>query len=106
MIEPITFRILVKPVDVLDKEYKTSIPGFQVAGTEKDRHQAGVDEGTVVSMGPTAFADYKVDNPLKVGDTIVFAKFAGKPVVDPEDRSTKYVLINDEDVVAIIKNGV
>lgn len=105
-IECISFRILIKPVDVLQEKYKTSIEGFVVAGDQKDREQKGVDVGTVVSFGPTAFKDYGIDNPIAPGDTVVFAKFAGKPVVDPDCPEQAFVIINDEDVIAIVrKNG-
>lgn len=103
-IDVIGFRILVKQDDVIESKYKTTIPGFQVAGGDKDREQVAMDKGTVVSIGPTAFQDYKFDNPLKVGDHIVYAKFAGKEVVDPED-SVKYVVILDEDVVAVLRGA-
>lgn len=105
MIEPVLHRILIKPEDVQQTKYKTEIPGFVVAGDQKDREQKGVDRGTVVRCGPTAFNDYNSANPLNVGDEIVFAKFAGKEVVDPESPDEKFVLINDEDVIAILKKG-
>lgn len=105
MIEPVSFRILVKPDDIIEKQYKTDIKGFVIAGDDKERAQKGVDSGTVVSCGPTAFADYKLENPLAPGDTIVFAKFAGKPVEDPDCPDVKFVIINDEDVVAIIRKS-
>jgi co-chaperonin GroES (HSP10) len=104
-IEVIGFRILVKPDNVMEsKKYKTDIPGFVVAGQEKDREQQAVDKGVVVSLGPVAFEDYKFENPLKVGDHIVFAKFAGKEVTDPETEE-KFVVILDEDVVAILRGA-
>ena len=101
-IQPITHRILVRPDNVLQEKYKTDIPGFVVAGDQKDREQKGVDSGTVVSCGPTAFEDYHTPNPLHHGDKIVYAKFAGKPVVDPDAPDVQYVLLNDEDVIAIV----
>lgn len=104
-IEVVGFRILIKPDNIMEsKKYKTDIPGFVVAGQEKEREQQAVDTGTVVSMGPAAFGDYSFDNPLSVGDSIVFAKYAGKAVTDPE-TDEKFVIILDEDVVAIVRSG-
>lgn len=105
MIEPLTHRILIKPEDVEQTKYKTEIKGFVIAGNTKEKEQKGVDKGEVVSFGPTAFRDYNTNNPLTPGDTVVFAKFAGKEVIDPEDPDAKFVIINDEDVIAILKNG-
>jgi co-chaperonin GroES (HSP10) len=100
-IDVIGFRILVKQDDVVKTKYKTDIPGFIVAGEDKQREQVAVDKGTVVAFGPTVFEDYKFENPLKVGDRIVFAKFAGKVVTDPA-TDEEFVIILDEDVVAKI----
>lgn len=105
-IEVLSFRILIKPLDVIQEKYKTSIEGFVVAGDQKDREQKGVDIGTVVSIGPTAFVDYKLTEcPIAPGDQIVFAKFAGKPVVDPDCPDQAFVVINDEDAIAIIRKS-
>lgn len=101
-IEVVTFRVLVKPDDVLEKKYKTEIKGFVIAGMEKEREQQAVDSGIIVGMGPTAFKDYDTANPLSVGDKVVYAKFAGKEVVDPETQE-KFLVINDEDVVAVLR---
>lgn len=101
MIKVIGFRILVKQDDVATTTYKTSIPGFEIAGGDKKREQVAMDKGTVEQLGPTVFEDYKFANPLKVGDRIVFAKFAGKEVTDPA-TDEKFVIILDEDVVAVI----
>ena len=104
-IEVVGFRILVKQDNILeDKKYKTSIAGFVIAGEEKNREQQAVDKGTVVAFNETAFGDYSFDNPLKVGDHIVYAKYAGKEVVDPETNE-KFVIILDEDVVAIMRGA-
>lgn len=104
-IECLTHRVLIKPEDVEQTKYKTEIKGFVIAGDTKDKEQKGVDKGVVAGFGPTAFRDYNIDNPLTIGDTVVFAKFAGKEVVDPENPDERFVVINDEDVIAILKNG-
>ncbi len=107
-IDVVTFRVLVKPHDVLEKDDAYAAAkrmGLDLSlETKLGREQAAVDEGTVVSFGPTVFKDYGVDNPIKVGDVVVYAKHAGKKIVDPTDK-VEYLCINDEDVVAIIRNG-
>ena len=109
MIKPVLHRIIVKPDDIKKKDKSLrsmdNIPGFQIVGTELDREQAAVDSGEVISIGETAFLDFKVaDVPIKVGDTIVYARYAGKAIVDPQD-DVKYVALNDEDVIAVITEG-
>lgn len=65
------------------------------------RENASMDKGVILDIGPTAFVDYGVDSPVKVGDYISYAKFGGKDITDPVDGKV-YVVINDEDVIAIL----
>lgn len=108
MIEPVTHRLVIKPFKITetDKVYKSAIAaGIQLPDEDKRRReQAAVDQGTIVAMGPTVFADFNSLNTLNIGDEIVFAKYAGKEVEDPETKET-YTVINDEDVVAIVRRG-
>jgi co-chaperonin GroES (HSP10) len=104
-IKPILHRILVKPDAIEDKDEafkRAKAAGIEVVKNERDREQAAIDTGTVISFGETVFKDFGVsDNPIKVGDTVVYARYAGKFIVDPDDE-VKYVALNDEDVIAII----
>lgn len=96
-IEPILHRVLVKPDEV---ETKTK-SGIVIALNEK-REQAAAESGTVVKIGSTCFTDYGGDpSLLNIGDKVFYARYAGKQVKDTDD--TEYVLLNDEDIVAIIK---
>lgn len=107
-VKPILHRILVKPDAIEDKDdaFKAAarIPGFEIIKAEKEREQAAIDTGVVVDIGATAFRDFGTESPIKVGDYVVYAKYGGKAVVDPAD-DVKYVLLNDEDVIAIITKG-
>jgi co-chaperonin GroES (HSP10) len=105
MIKPTLHRIIVKQHKLEDtnKDYRRA----QAAGLiipdheDKQRAQAGVDKGVVISMGPTAFRDFNTEVPIKVGDTVAFARFSGKTIADPKDDE-EYVALNDEDIVAIL----
>lgn len=105
MLECVTFRVLVKPENIVEKD--TAYAAAKRMGldlsmeTKVSREQAAVDVGTVVSFGPTAFKDFGVDNPVKVGDKIIYAKHAGKAVKDGEED---FVVINDEDIVLIVRS--
>lgn len=112
-IKVVLHRLLVrrdKPVDtdaVKTKEAFSSsglvIPEFIKKGLEdkEGRENASMDKGVVVGIGPTAFRDYGVEVPVNVGDYICYAKFGGKDVTDPETNEV-FVVINDEDLVAIL----
>ena len=106
MIIPVLHRILIKPYkfEEIDDSYKKAeslgliIPELE----ENKRRDASVDIGTVVSIGSTAFKDFGTVSPIEIGDKIVYAKFSGKIVKDLNDK-IDYVLLNDEDIVAILK---
>lgn len=109
MIEPVLHRILIKQFDVTEKDktfQSAKAAGLILGGTQMDREQAAVDRGTVLALGPTVFKDFGSDITIKVGDDIVFARHSGKTVRDPEQAdndTTKYIVINDEDVIAILR---
>ena len=106
MIEPLLHRIIVKQqrLEEVDQTLKRARAAGIVIADHGDtiRAQAGVDKGTVISIGPTAYRDFNTGVPIKVGDVVVFAKFCGKVIQDPSDQE-EYVALNDEDIVAIIK---
>ena len=107
MILPILHRILVKQNKLEDtnKDYRrAAAAGLILPETEdKARAQAGVDVGTIIALGSTAYKDFGVDPPIKVGDQVAFARFSGKVIRDPKDDE-EYVALNDEDIIAILSH--
>lgn len=109
MLKPVTFRILVKPIDILevDETWKAAKrAGLDLSGTEKERRreQNAVDRGIVLDFGPVVFEAYNTPNPLKIGDEVIYARHAGKEVVDPYgDPAEKLIFLNDEDIVSIVR---
>jgi co-chaperonin GroES (HSP10) len=103
VIKPVLHRILVKPdtIEDVDPVYaRAKAAGLVTDFNERDREQAAVDTGVVIDMGPTVFRDFGVENTLKVGDRVVYARYGGKSITHPETK-VKYVALNDEDVIAI-----
>lgn len=103
-IKPLIHRIVVKQdsLDSKDPAFAAARrAGIVVDFKEHDREQAAVDTGVVVSIGPTAFRDFNIEVPIKVGDVVAFAKYGGKVLTDPADN-VKYVALNDEDVIAVL----
>jgi len=92
--------VLVKP----DKVEKKTDWGFDLQINERQEESAQIT-GTVVSVGDQAWKAFSVDftgEPwAKVGDHVVFSKFAGRYVTDPYTEEV-YMLMNDEDIRAII----
>ncbi len=106
MIIPALHRILIKQdkLEEVDDVYKRAKrAGIEIATTESNvRAQASVDTGTVIKIGATAFRDFGTTSPIEEGDKIAYARFSGKFVKDPA-TDEEFVLLNDEDVVAIFK---
>lgn len=104
MIVPLLHRIVVQPDNF--KETNKDMQRAKAIGLELPeledfkRAQAGVDRGVVVSIGPTAYRDYNVTVPVEVGDVVNYARFSGKLI---EDGDNQYILLNDEDLLCIIK---
>lgn len=103
-IKVVLHRFLVKPfkLEEVDKDIaRARALGIQLIDSENKREQAAVDKGVVVDIGPTAFKDFGTESPIKVGDVVAFAKYGGKTIKDPDD-DVEYVVLNDEDLVAIL----
>lgn len=62
------------------------------------RESASMDKGVVIAIGETAYRDYKIECPIKVGQRVAFAKFGGKDIIDEETGET-FVVVNDEDII-------
>lgn len=111
MIKVCGYRVLVKPIllEESDDAYKRAKAlGLEVArdAQDKKREHESVDKGTVVQVGSSCFKadDFNGETWAKVGDNIVYARGAGKLVID-EDTLDKYIVINDVDIVAVTKEA-
>jgi len=102
MIELLLHTVLVKPEKI--EETDDVIRSARAAGlqvTISDREKKAVEFGTVVSIGPTAFKDYgRGPDILNIGDKVTFARYAGKTI---KHGGEEYLILNDQDLLAIIK---
>lgn len=105
MIIPKGHRVLVEQAnyDEADEVFKSArAAGLEIIKDGGVRYQDSVDTGKVVSVGDTAWKDFGGEPWAEVGDTIVFAKHSGKKVEDPTNKKKHFIIINDEDVIAVI----
>lgn len=119
MLVPSGHRVIVKQDDL--EEYDHVRASAAKAGVyllkdheEAQRAQNGLDRGTVVGVGPDAWRQFYLNcHPedafgkgfkpwAEVGDKVAFAKYSGKFVKDPDNDET-YMVLNDEDIVCVIK---
>jgi chaperonin GroES len=94
---PLLHRVLVRPKQV---ETKTA-SGIILTDTLTRKEQAATEEGIILAIGDTFAKDFGAGVIPEVGDKIYFAKYAGKFIKD--DDGTDLVFLNDEDIIAIIK---
>ncbi|MCR4431314.1 MAG: co-chaperone GroES [Tepidanaerobacteraceae bacterium] len=92
-IKPLGDRIVIK---VLEKEEKTK-GGIVLPDTAKEKPQ----KGEVLAVGSGEIIDgQKVPLEVKVGDKIIFSKYAGTEVkIDDEE----YLILRQSDVLAILQ---
>jgi len=98
MIIPYLHRALVKP-----KQVETKTESGIILSINERREQTAAEEGTIIAVGDTFGETYNAKYIPKPGDRIYFARYSGKWVKD--ESGEDLVLLNDEDVVAIIKDN-
>ena len=96
-LKPLGDRVVIKPSD---KEEKTK-SGILLPDTAKEKPQ----EGTVKAVGTGRILENgtKVPMELKVGDKILYAKYAGNEFKLDE---IEYLIVSEKDVLAVVgSNG-
>jgi chaperonin GroES len=92
-IKPLGNRVVIKAVA---REEMTR-SGIVLPDTAKEKPQ----EGKIVAVGPGRVSDDGIRLPmeLKVGDTVIYAKYAGSEVkLDSEE----YLIVSENDVLAVV----
>lgn len=93
-LKPLADRIVVK---VMTSEEKTK-GGLYLPDTAKEKPQEG--EVVAVGSGKVLENGQKLPLELKVGDRIIFSKYAGTEVKIDGDE---YVIFSERDVLAVIE---
>ncbi len=104
MIIPLGHRLLVKPdkIEEVDRVYAAAkAAGLEIPELSKRQEQNAIDKGEVISIGSTAFNDFGGTPWCAVGDKVVYARYGGKLLTDPE-TGNDFILLNDEDILAKI----
>lgn len=98
-IYPTEFKVLIVPIEV-----SGMIGNIHIPDEHKDRVQFAQMEGVLVALAPLAFTYDKwegvEDQRPKVGDKVLFAKFAGFEHKGKDGK--KYRVVNDKDVSAVL----
>jgi len=98
-IQPTGHHVLVKP----DKVKEKTDGGIYLAPQSREDEQRASTKGILVAIGVSAWLEFADGKPwAKVGDSVRYAKYAGVEM-DGKDRE-KYVLLNDEDILAVLND--
>ena len=96
-IKPFRNCLLLLPKQL---EGKTEAGIIVATSGQLEREQLAQTEGIVVALGALAFKGWEAEDLPKIGDTVVFTRYAGM-MREGEDE-LQYRLIIDEDVKAIV----
>ncbi|MFY9139154.1 MAG: co-chaperone GroES [Thermacetogeniaceae bacterium] len=92
-LKPLGDRVLLK---ILETEEKTE-GGIFLPDTAQEKPQKG--EVVAVGTGKVLADGKKVPIEVKVGDKVIFSRYAGDEVKDGEE---KYLLVNERDILGVI----
>lgn len=96
--KPLEFNCLVLPRVV----QRTRASGIVLPELSAQREDEGGDEGLLVAVSPLAFNEADFPNPdaiPKVGEHVMFARYAGKSFVGADGRV--YRVMKDKEIVGI-----
>lgn len=93
-LKPLADRVIVEPADDADE---TTAGGIIIPDTAKEKPQ----QGKVVAAGPGRTTDEGKTIPLsvKVGDKVVYSKYAG---TEYKDGSSEYLIVRESDILAVV----
>jgi len=91
---PLGDRVIIEPSDA---EASTSPGGIIIPDTAKEKPQTG----SVVAAGPGRTTDdgKLIDLEVKVGQTVVYSKYAG---TEYEEGGVEYLIVRESDILAIV----
>lgn len=98
-IYPVGHRVLILPEQI---EEKTEAGIILHTSSQKSREEMAQINGIVIELGNTCYNDQQFPW-CDVGDKVIFGKYSGL-IYDGQDGK-KYRIINDLDVVAVVKKG-
>lgn len=99
MLEALGNRVIVLPDPVEEMSQ-----GGIILNLDERQEMAACSTGTIIEFGPSAWLDpmYGGKPWVDVGDRVVFAKYSGKQVIDPDDN-VEYFVVNDDAIQVRIK---
>ena len=95
-LKPLGDRVVVTPIEREDMTKS----GIVLPDTAKEKPQEGLVEA--VGTGRTLDNGTRLPMELKVGDRVLYAKYAGSEF---KLEDIEYLIISEKDVLAVVANG-
>ncbi|MBP1920160.1 co-chaperone GroES [Youngiibacter multivorans] len=93
MIKPLADRVVIRRLEAEE----TTKSGIVLTGSAKEKPQ----EAVVVAVGPGGYVDgNKVDMEVKVGDKVLFSKYAGTEI---KHQGEEVIIVRQSDILAIVE---
>ncbi len=96
-LRPLADRVVIKP---MAREERTKSGIYLPDTATKEKPQ----EGTVLAVGPGRLLDngQRVPVDVKVGDRVVFAKYAGTEFKTEDEE--EFIIISEKDIMAVVES--
>lgn len=94
MLKPLGDRVIIQ----VAKEEEKTIGGIVLASSAQEKPQIG--EVVAVGEGRTLENGEKAELSVKVGDQVMFEKYAGSEV---KFEGREYLIVNGKDIMAIVE---
>ncbi|EOH90624.1 co-chaperone GroES [Enterococcus asini] len=94
MLKPLGDRVIIQ----VAKEEEKTIGGIVLASSAQEKPQIG--EVVAVGEGRTLENGEKAELSVKVGDQVMFEKYAGSEV---KFEGQEYLIVNGKDIMAIVE---
>ena len=93
-LKPLGDRVVIEPAE---EDTEKSSGGIYIPDTAKEKPQ----KGAVVAAGPGRTTDEgkTIALSVKVGDTVVYSKYAG---TEYTDDGTEYLIVRESDILAVV----
>ena len=97
--EALGHRVIILPdKDVNENGEKVTDWGFvEQTASQAEAYRDQTSTGTIIDFGPAAWLDPIMGGKpwCEIGDRVLYAKYSGKEITNPEDGK-EYVVVNDD----------
>jgi chaperonin GroES len=90
---PLADRVVVEPME----PEETTVSGIVIPDTAKEKPQQG--RVTAVGSGKLANNGERIAMSVKVGDTVLFARYSGTEV---KIEGKKYLIMSENEILAVV----